>query len=63
MCLVVPLKVVSVNKDEVLVDRGGDYQKVMALEEVQEGDYVLVQNGVIVEKVDNNVEGFVRDES
>jgi hydrogenase maturation factor len=63
MCLVAPLKVVSVNKDEVLVDRGGDYEKVMALDDVQEGDYVLVQNGVIVEKVNVNVEGFVRDES
>tara|TARA_Y100000310_G_C20555398_1_gene750246 strand:- start:307 stop:498 length:192 start_codon:yes stop_codon:yes gene_type:complete len=63
MCVVAPLKVVSVNKDEVLVDRGGDYEKVMALDAVKEGDYVLVQNGVIVEKVDINVEGFVRDDS
>jgi len=51
MCLAVPLRVVSVNKDEVMVDYGGEYKRVLAMDDVSVGDYVIVQNGMIVEKV------------
>ena len=58
MCLKYPVEVVEVNKDEVVVNWGGEYKKVLAMDEVKLGDYVLVQNGIVVEIVDRKAREF-----
>jgi hydrogenase maturation factor len=50
--------VVEVNKDEVVVDWGGEFKKVLAMDEIKQGDYVLVQNGIVVEVVDRKAREF-----
>ncbi|MFH1972309.1 MAG: HypC/HybG/HupF family hydrogenase formation chaperone [archaeon] len=61
MCLAYPVKVVEVNKDEVVVDYGGEFRKVMALDRVGVGDFVIVQNGMIVEVVDREAKEFLKE--
>jgi len=61
MCLAYPLKVVEVNKDGAVVDYGGEFKKVIAMDKVGKGDYVLVQNGVIVEVVNKEAKEFLKD--
>ena len=58
MCLKYPVEVVEVNKDEVVVDWGGEFKKVLAMDEIKKGDYVLVQNGIVVEVVDRKAREF-----
>ncbi|MBT4416587.1 HypC/HybG/HupF family hydrogenase formation chaperone [archaeon] len=58
MCLKYPVEVVEVNKDEVVVDWGGEFKKVLAMDEIKQGDYVLVQNGIVVEVVDRKAREF-----
>jgi len=60
MCLAYPIKVVEVNKDEAIVDYGGEFKKVIALDPVTEGDLVIVQNGIIVEVVNKEAEDFLK---
>lgn len=54
MCLAHPVKVVEVNKDEAIVNAGGLYKKVMVIDPVKVGDLVMIQNGVIVEIIDES---------
>ncbi len=61
MCLKYPVEVVEVNKDEVVVNWGGEYKKVLAMDEVKQGDYVLVQNGIVVEVVDRKAKEFFEE--
>ncbi len=61
MCLAYPIKVVEVNKDEAIVDYGGEFRKVMALDDVNPGDFVLVQNGIIIEIVNKEAEEFLKE--
>ena len=58
MCLKYPVEVVEVNKDEVVVNWGGEYKKVLAMDDIKQGDYVLVQNGIVVEVVDRKAREF-----
>jgi hydrogenase maturation factor len=58
MCLKYPVEVVEVNKDEVVVNWGGEYKKVLAMDDIKQGDYVLVQNGIVVEVVDRKAKEF-----
>lgn len=52
MCLAIPGKVVEVRDREVVVDYGSQ-QRVVRIEgmEIASGDYVLVQFGFVVQKV------------
>jgi len=61
MCLAYPIKVVEVNKDEAIVDYGGEFRKVIALDPVSEGDLVIVQSGIIVEVVNQEAEDFLKE--
>ncbi|MBT3985749.1 HypC/HybG/HupF family hydrogenase formation chaperone [archaeon] len=61
MCLAYPIKVVEVNKDEAIVDYGGEFRKVMALDNVSPGDFVLVQNGIIIEVVNKEAKEFLKE--
>ena len=58
MCLKFPVEVIEVNKDEVVVNWGGEYKKVLAMDEIKQGDFVLVQNGIVVEVVDKKAREF-----
>ncbi|MFH1133420.1 MAG: HypC/HybG/HupF family hydrogenase formation chaperone [Nanoarchaeota archaeon] len=53
MCLAVPGRVVKVQEDAVVVDYGSEQRVGRLIEgEVAVGDFVLIQGGIIVEKVD-----------
>jgi hydrogenase expression/formation protein HypC len=54
MCLAVPAKVKSVNKNTAKVDFGGVFKEVSlgVLSGVREGDYVLVHAGFAIGKVE-----------
>lgn len=56
MCLAYPVKVVEVNKDEIVVDAGGELRNAVAMDPVKVGDYVLVQAGIVVEVVNKEAE-------
>lgn len=52
MCLTIPAKVVSAEKDKAVVDFVGKKQKVdTQLVKVKVGDYVMVSNGFAIKKV------------
>ena len=53
MCLGVPGKVIKIMGDEGIVDFGGVKRKVVLalLEDVKEGDYVVVHAGFAIEKI------------
>ncbi len=52
MCLAVPGKVVKIENDGAVVDYEGEKRKARLLnKEVKEGDYVVVQSNLIIQKV------------
>jgi hydrogenase expression/formation protein HypC len=52
MCLTVPAKVISLEKDKATVDFVGKKQKIdIQLVKVKIGDYVIVSNGFAIKKV------------
>ncbi len=53
MCLGVPGKVIKIMGDEGIVDFGGVKRKVVLalLEDVKEGDYVIIHAGFAIEKI------------
>jgi len=53
MCLAVPAKVKKIEKDAAIVDFGGVSKKISLgiLNEVKQGDYVLVHAGFAIGKV------------
>jgi hydrogenase expression/formation protein HypC len=53
MCLAYPGKVVSISKNEGIIDYGGVRKKArLDLVNVKKGDYVIVHTGFAIEKVD-----------
>ena len=51
MCLAIPRKVLEVNGKEAVVDCDGAKKKVMSLLNLEPGDYVIVNSGIVVEKI------------
>ncbi len=52
MCLAIPGKIVEINDDVAIIDYDAEQRKAMILEnKFQVGDYVIVQAGVILQKV------------
>lgn len=52
MCLAVPAKIISLEKDQAIVDFNGKKQKVdTRLIEIKAGDYAIVSNGFVIKKV------------
>ena len=54
MCLAIPAKIKSIDKDAAIVDFGGATKQISLgiLSEVKKGDYVLVHAGFAIGKVD-----------
>lgn len=60
MCISVPRKVLKVNGDKVTIDNFQETKDVRSTISVKEGDYVLIHNDLIIEKVTKlQVENFV----
>lgn len=52
MCLTIPAKIISLEKDKATVDFVGKKQKVdTRLVKVKIGDYVMISNGYVIKKV------------
>ncbi|MBN2454138.1 HypC/HybG/HupF family hydrogenase formation chaperone [Candidatus Woesearchaeota archaeon] len=52
MCLAIPGKIVSLKGDGVVVDYGKEKVEAKIIEgEYKEGDYVVVQGKIVIEKV------------
>jgi hydrogenase assembly chaperone HypC/HupF len=51
MCLAVPRKVIEVNGKEVIVECNGEKKKAMSLLDVGIGEYVIINSGIVVEKI------------
>lgn len=52
MCLTIPAKVISLEKDKAIVDFNGKKEQVdTQLVKVKVGDYVMVSNGFVIKKV------------
>lgn len=53
MCLTIPAKVVSIEKNKATVDFVGKKQKAdTQLVKVKVGDYVMVSNGFVIKKIE-----------
>ena len=53
MCLAIPGKIVSVNKGKVIVDYSGEKREAIVKGiKVKKDDYVLVQMGMVVQKLE-----------
>ena len=53
MCLTIPKKVLQIKENSVIVENaGGDRQELKTLIELAVGDFVISQQGVIIEKID-----------
>ena len=53
MCLTIPAKIISLEKDKAIVDFVGKKQEVdTQLVKVKVGDYVIVSNGFAIKKVE-----------
>lgn len=52
MCLAVPGKIVRIDGEDAIVDYGGQHRSGRLLESgYLVGDYVLIQGGVVIEKI------------
>jgi len=51
MCLAIPRKVLEVNGKEAIVDCDGEKKKVMSLLDLELGNYVIINSGIVVEKI------------
>ncbi len=52
MCLMVPGKISKIERDTVIVNYGSEKRKAKIIDKgYKKGDYVLVQGGIVVEKV------------
>lgn len=55
MCLAIPGKIVSINKQQAVVDFDGVQKKInLALVEAKKGDYVIVHAGFAIGKLDED---------
>jgi len=54
MCLAVPGKIIKIENDEAIVDYEIAQRKGMIIDDevYQEGDYVIIQGGFVVQKID-----------
>jgi len=54
MCLTIPKKVLSVDGQKAVVSRWDEKenQEVATIVKIEKGDWVLTQNGIIIEKID-----------
>ena len=54
MCLTIPKKVLSVDGQKASVEKwdGKENQEVATIVKVEKGDWVLTQNGIIIEKIE-----------
>ena len=54
MCLTIPKKVLSVDGQKAIVEKwdGKENQEVATIVKVEKGDWVLTQNGIIIEKIE-----------
>lgn len=57
MCLTIPKKAIEIKQNSVIVENHvGDRQELKSLvESLQVGDFVLVQQNVVLEKVDKKI--------
>lgn len=52
MCLAIPGKIISIEGDDAIISYEGEKRKVKLLStDIKEGDYVVVQNNLILQKV------------
>ncbi len=51
MCLAIPRKVLEANGSDVVVDCEGEKRSVKSLLDVKSGDFVIVNSGIVVEKI------------
>lgn len=52
MCLSIPGKVISIEKNKIIIDYSGEKREaVMSVVNIKKGDYVIVSNKVIVSKL------------
>ncbi len=52
MCLALPYKIIKIGKKEIELDLLGQKRKVnQSLIKINTGDFVLLQNGIIIKKV------------
>ena len=52
MCLTIPKKVVEIEGDDILIESiSGDRQKVKTVISLEIGDFVLLKQGIIFEKM------------
>jgi len=53
MCLSIPAKIISLEKNQAIIDFNGKKQRVdTRLVKVEVGDYAIVSNGFLIKKVD-----------
>lgn len=54
MCIALPCKVIEVSEDQAVVELGGTRRRVFLdlVDEVSEGDYLIVHAGYAINKVD-----------
>ena len=51
MCFAIPGKIIEINGNEVIVDYEVEKRKARALFDVEKGEYVIVNSGIIIKKV------------
>ena len=53
MCLAIPRKVIQVDGNEVVIEIDNEKRKVMSLLSLEPGEYVIVNSGIVIEKISN----------
>ena len=51
MCLTIPKKVISVGKNKIILEKNGKKEEAGSIIKIQKGDWVLTQNGIIIQKI------------
>lgn len=51
MCLAIPGKIVKIEGNQAVVDYDGEQRTADMLEKCEIGDYVIVQNKIIIKKI------------
>ena len=61
MCLAIPGKIITINKDTATVDYGSEKRQAKIIEgDFKVGDFVIVQGKIVIEKVpEEQVQGWL----
>lgn len=55
MCLTIPQQIIAIKDKKGIINFNGHIQELISIIKIQKGDWVLVQNDIIIKKITENL--------